>query len=100
MTNKNETCVNCRYWKESDTSKSEDKILSKKEFEKTDKPMSICLSYNPKTKKVLFSYFEGNSEDMLDKFKQDFPDMFHFHRVNIAQRKKWAKETFNYDIKD
>ena len=72
--------------------------MKKKDFEDSDKPMSICLSYDPVTEKVLFSYFEGNAEDMLEKFKKDFPDMFHFHRTNLAQRKKWAKEEFNYDI--
>jgi hypothetical protein len=73
--------------------------MNKKEFEKTDKPMSFCLSYDPITKKTMFSYFEGNSEDMLKKFKKDFPRMFHFHRENFASRKKWVKERFNYDIK-
>ena len=72
--------------------------MSKSQFENTDKPLSIVLSYDPIKNKTLFSYFEGNAEDMLEKFKKDFPTMFHFHRSNMAQRRKWAKEIFNYDI--
>lgn len=74
------------------------KPLSKKQFEESKEPMSIIVSIDPKTNKLLWSYFEGNSEDMLEKFKEDFPKMFHFHRTNIAQRRKFVKETFNYDI--
>jgi hypothetical protein len=74
-------------------------ILTKKEFENSKEPLTLILSFNPKTEKVLFSYFDGYDNDyLLEKFKKDFPDMFHFIRGNISAKRKFAKEVFNYDI--
>jgi len=74
------------------------KTITKKQFEQSKEPYTLIMSFDPVTEKLLFSYFEGwNNEDMIDKFKKDFPKMFHFHRQNKEARRRFCIETFNHD---
>lgn len=73
-------------------------VMSKKEFEQSKKPYTLVMSFNPVSEKILFSYFEGeNNQDMIDKFKKDYPEMFHFSRQNKEARRQMCLNLYNYN---
>jgi len=66
--------------------------MTKKEFDETDEPLAMIVSLDPKTGKVLFDTYPYETADSwMDDFRNDFPDMMHFKKVNkaaIEDRKK------------
>ncbi len=73
--------------------------MNKKDFEKSEKPLTYICSVNPKTGKVLHDFYDGyNNDSWVKTFKKDFPDMMTFMRLNRAAVKLRAKELFNMDL--
>jgi len=66
--------------------------MTKKEFENSDKPLAFIGSIDPKTGKVLYDTYDyETSNGWYDEIKEDFPEMFHFKKINkaaIEERKK------------
>lgn len=53
--------------------------MTKKKFENNKKSMAVLLSFNHKTKKQLYTEFEGKNsvnkaQGLLNSIKDDFPD--------------------------
>ena len=75
--------------------------MNKKDFEKSEKPLTYICSVNPKTGKVLHDFYDGYDNDSWVKtFKKDFPNMITFRKLNIAAVRLRAKELFNMDLND
>lgn len=74
-------------------------VMTKKEFEKSKEPYTLIMSFDPVTEELLHTYFYGwDNQNLIDKFKKDFPKMFHFSRQNKEARRGFCMETFHYDL--
>ncbi len=66
--------------------------MTKKEFDTTDEPLTMIVSLDPKTGKVLYDTYDWETEDIfMEDIKKDFPKMLHFSKINnagIRARKK------------
>ncbi len=65
----------------------------------TPEPLAIIVSVNINSGQVLHEFVEWSVVEMfLEDYKRDFPDYFHFFKLNKSARKTIAKEHFNFDI--
>ena len=76
-------------------------MMTKKEFEDSEKPLTFICSINPKTGKVLSDFYDGwNNDFWVKDFRKDFPEMITFIRLNKSALKLRAKEMFNMDLEE
>ena len=66
--------------------------MTKKDFENSDKPLVLIVSFNPKTEKVIFDYYDYDGTDFwLNDIKKDFPEYHTFMTKNQASIKELKK---------
>ncbi len=67
--------------------------MTKQEFDTTETPLSMVISLNPDTGKVLWDTYDPRVACLfVEDFKKDFPDMIHTQIVNKAEINRRKKE--------
>lgn len=73
--------------------------MTKKEFENSDSPLVMIVSFDPVTGKSIWDTYDWLTADSWMKdFERDFPKLMHFRRMNNAAIVERKKHLFGQEV--